>query len=101
MTKYDLVRLLMKECALSYRNSERVVNYLFDAITESLAEESRVELRGLGTFSVRRYDAYTGRNPRTGAKISVRPKKLPYFKMGRELKRMINSEPPEGEGNQT
>ncbi|MBI2891159.1 MAG: integration host factor subunit beta [Nitrospirae bacterium] len=91
MTKYDLVRLLMKDCALSYRNSERVVNYLFDTVTESLAENSRVELRGLGTFSVRRYDAYTGRNPRTGEKIDVNPKRLPYFKMGRELKRMINS----------
>ena len=91
MTKSELIaRLAEKNPTLYYRDLELLVNTIFDTITDALVNEKRVELRGFGAFSVRNRNARKGRNPRTGEKVSVEAKKLPFFKMGKGLKERLN-----------
>jgi len=66
------------------------VTLFFDAIKDTLKSGDRVEIRGFGSFSVKAYDGYTGRNPKTGEKVDVQPKKLPSFRPGRELKKIVD-----------
>ncbi len=68
-----------------------IVDSVFDSMRESLKKEEGIEIRGFGSFSVRHYTAYKGRNPKTGKIVDVRPKKLPHFKVGKELKEMVNN----------
>ena len=89
MNKSQLVEKLAEEAVLSSKQAEQVVNIFFDSITEGLIREGRAELRGLGSFKVKEYEGYVGRNPKSGAPINVPPKKLPFFKIGRELKAMV------------
>ncbi len=70
--------------------ARETVNLFFDSIKESLKTGDRVEIRGFGSFHVREYEGYTGRNPKTGEKVQVQPKKLPVFRAGRELKNMVD-----------
>jgi integration host factor subunit beta len=72
--------------------AEAVVNHIFDCLEQALCRDERVEIRGLGSFETRHYHAYQGRNPRTGDAVAVKPKRLPYFKAGKELKELINGE---------
>ena len=91
MTKSELIaRLAEKNPTLYYRDLELLVNTIFDTITDALVNENRVELRGFGAFSIRNINARKGRNPRTGEKVSVEAKKLPFFKMGKGLKERLN-----------
>ena len=91
MTKSELIaRLAEKNPTLYYRDLELLVNNIFDTITDALVNENRVELRGFGAFSIRNRNARKGRNPRTGEKVSVEAKKLPFFKMGKGLKERLN-----------
>jgi integration host factor subunit beta len=90
MTKSDLVRLVAEEKKLSKGRAEALVNGIFDCIEDSLKRDERVEIRGIGSFETRRYGAYKGRNPRTGVSVAVRPKRLPFFKVGKGLKDLIN-----------
>ncbi len=92
MTKSDLIRQLAAEKNLSKGRSEALVNQIFDAIEEALRRGERVEIRGIGSFEMRHYGAYRGRNPRTGASVAVRPKRLPFFKVGKQLKDLINGQ---------
>jgi len=69
-----------------------VVNVVFDSMADSLAKGDRVEIRGFGSFKVKSYNSYQGRNPKTGEIIKVREKKLPYFKVGKEMKERVDSE---------
>jgi len=91
MTKSDLVTALAAHTDLPASKAEHVVNVIFDAMTEALAAGEGVELRGFGSFTVRHYDGYTGRNPRTGEAVEVAPKRLPFFKVGKELKEMVDN----------
>jgi len=75
---------------LTERQSTDIINLIFTGFTGTLKKGGRIEIRGFGTFSVRGYKAYTGRNPRTGGNIDVRPKKLPFFKVGKELKGVVD-----------
>jgi len=75
---------------LYYRDVERIVSTIFDEITDALAEGNRVELRGFGAFSVKTRPARIGRNPRTGEKVSVDEKSVPYFKTGKDLRERMN-----------
>ena len=68
------------------------VNLIFDSIKEALISGDRVEIRGFGSFNLKEYDGYTGRNPKTGKSIEVKPKRLPSFRSGRELRRMVDKE---------
>ena len=75
---------------LSLPEVERIVSCIFDAISSRLAAEGRVELRGFGTFTTRARDGRTGRNPRTGEPVDVKPKRVPYFKPGKEMRARLN-----------
>ena len=91
MTKSELIaRLSERYPHLYQRDVERIVNTVFDEISGALADGDRVELRGFGSFSVRKRNARVGRNPRTGATVKVDEKFLPFFKTGKELRDRLN-----------
>lgn len=92
MTKTQLVKEVARRYGVRRVVAARVVNTLFDTMAEALCEGRRIEIRGFGTFSVRSYDAYTGRNPRTGEPVEVAPKRLPAFKMGKDIRERLNQE---------
>ena len=90
MNRSDLIDTLKDKVALSRKEAGKVVDTFFDALKETLAKGERVEIRGFGSFSVKHYKPYTGRNPKTGAQIHVSSKKLPFFKVGKELKENVD-----------
>jgi integration host factor subunit beta len=90
MNKSDLIEALAKEADLPLRKSEDIVNLVFDTMSAALIADDRIEIRGFGSFMVKTYEGYTGRNPKTGAEITVSEKKLPFFKTGKELKENVN-----------
>lgn len=90
MNKSDLVRLISEKNNIPFRKAELIVESFFDFIIKSLQSGKRVELRGFGSFFTKSYKSYMGRNPNTGQKIIVAPKKLPVFRAGKELKNLIN-----------
>ena len=91
MTKSELIaRLAAKNPHLYQRDVERIVATVFDEISKALANGDRVELRGFGAFSVKHRPARTGRNPRTGAHVSVDQKSVPFFKTGKEMRERLN-----------
>ncbi|MFN7904461.1 MAG: HU family DNA-binding protein [Pseudobdellovibrionaceae bacterium] len=91
MTKADLINHLSETCNITRVKAETVVNTIFDTMVEALLKDDRIEIRGFGSFVNRKYDAYKGRNPRTGAYIEVNEKKVPFFKVGKELKESLNT----------
>lgn len=95
MTKSQLIDILAEKTQMPRKKAEDVVNLIFDSMTEALKKEDRIEIRGLGSFVVRHYGTYTGRNPRTGESIEVKPKKLPFFKVGKELKELVDDDAKE------
>ncbi len=90
MNKSDLVKQLSKETELPMRKSEEIVDMVFNTMSEALERSDRIEIRGFGSFVVKEYKGYTGRNPKTGEQITVESKRLPFFKAGKELKENIN-----------
>jgi integration host factor subunit beta len=90
MTKADLINLIANAARLQHRQSEIVVNLVFDMMAEALKRDDRVEIRGFGSFVNRNYRSYQGRNPKTGELVQVRPKRVPFFKVGKELKEMVD-----------
>ncbi|MCZ6479554.1 MAG: HU family DNA-binding protein [candidate division NC10 bacterium] len=92
MTKADLVEKIAATVNLTKKETEVVMDTMFDGIAKALASsnDGKVELRGFGSFRVRRRGARQGRNPQTGAMVSVPAKKVPYFKPGKELKALID-----------
>lgn len=90
MTKADLINLVSEKSGITRVKAEAVVNTIFDSMIEALMKNDRIEIRGFGSFVNREYEAYKGRNPRTGEVISVDEKKLPFFKVGKELKEALN-----------
>lgn len=90
MTKADLINLIAEKAGITRVKAETVVNTIFDSMVEALMQDDRIEIRGFGSFVNRYYEPHGGRNPRTGAKIDVHKKKLPFFKVGKELKEAIN-----------
>ena len=92
MNKKDLIDRLARKKRISKTDAKRVVNLVFQRMAGALAQGNRVEIRGLGSFTVKKYRAYKGRNPQTGEVTKVKPKKLPFFKVGKELKERVNSQ---------
>ncbi len=88
--KSDLIRLVSVKMEIPMAQAEKAVDAFFDAMTDGLANKKRVELRGFGSFQLREYDSYTGRNPRTGESVDVPPKVAPFFKAGKDIKQTIN-----------
>jgi len=91
MNKLELIAGLSKENGIKRSEANTVVNMFFNEMSDALASGDRVEIRGLCSFYVKKYKSYTGRNPKTGEKVKIRPKKLPFFKCGKELKERVDS----------
>ena len=90
MTKADLIGAIEKQANLSHKQSEQVVNICFECMIKALYKDDRIEIRGFGSFANRNYKAYEGRNPKTGKVVKVKAKKIPFFKVGKELKEMVD-----------
>jgi integration host factor subunit beta len=90
MTKSDLIDVLCEAQKMPKGRAELLVNVIFDSMEASLRKGERIEIRGFGSFEIREYRAYEGRNPRTGTAVAVKPKRLPFFKVGKELKERVN-----------
>ncbi len=91
MNKSDLIEALSKDTGLPKGKAEEVVKTVFTTMANALSKGDRVEIRSFGSFKVKHYDGYTGHNPKTGEPIKVKPKKLPFFKCGKELKEIVDT----------
>ena len=91
MNKLELIKALKEENGLTQFEAASVVDMFFGEMTGVLAKGERAEIRGLCSFYVKKYKAYSGRNPKTGEKVKIAPKKLPFFKCGKELKERVDS----------
>ncbi len=91
MNKSELIKALAEQKKIHVDESTSIVSAFIDAIKDALVRGDRVEIRGFGSFKIKEYDGYTGRNPKTGEVVKVSPKKLPFFRPGKELKEYINS----------
>jgi integration host factor subunit beta len=91
MTKSELVEAIAARANLTKSRAELVVNCVFNSMVESLQQGQGIEIRGFGSFTVRPYRPYAGRNPRTGQEVSVPAKRLPFFKVGKELREIVNA----------
>ncbi len=90
MTKADLINIVAQKVNLQNRQAETVVNLVFEMMSDTLKKDDRIEIRGFGSFVNRAYGAYEGRNPKTGELVRVEPKRVPFFKVGKELKEMVD-----------
>jgi len=93
MTKSELIEAVAERTKITKSRAELVVNCVFDAMTAALERGEGIEIRGYGSFTVRNYKPYDGRNPRTGNQVAVPSKRLPFFKVGKELKTLVNGGP--------
>ena len=91
MNKCDLITALSEKEDLTEVDASRIINLVFDGFADALKNGGRIEIRGFGSYTVREYDGYRGRNPQTGEVVAVKPKKGAFFKVGKELKAAIDS----------
>jgi integration host factor subunit beta len=92
VTKSELIEVVASEANLTKGRAELVINTIFESMVEALQRGEGIEIRGFGSFTVRQYKAYEGRNPRTGDPVHVAPKRLPFFKVGKDLRQRVNGE---------
>ena len=92
MNKLDLIATLQKTENLSRGQATRIVATFFSEMANALVRDERVEIRGLCSFYVKAYESYMGRNPKTGERVKIKPKKLPFFKPGKELRERVDTE---------
>ncbi len=90
MNKSDLIKTLAEERGISMDESAEIVSIFFNSMKETLKNGDRVEIRGFGSFKIKEYEGYQGRNPKTGESVWVKPKKLPFFRAGKELREYVN-----------
>lgn len=90
MNKLELIERLRETTDLSKPEAHKIVDLFFNSMADALTRGDRVEIRGLCSFFVKEYDGYIGRNPKTGKKVEIKPKKLPFFKAGKELKDRVD-----------
>jgi integration host factor subunit beta len=91
MNKIELIEALKESNGLSKSEAEKIVRTFFNEMANAMANGERIEIRGLCSFYVKKYKSYIGRNPKTGEKVKIAPKKLPFFKPGKELKERADS----------
>ena len=89
MNKSELIEVVADQKRISCKKAEEIVNAIFDSMTSAMLNRERIEIRGFGSFIIKDYKSYSGRNPKTGDTIAVKPKKLPFFKVGKELKERV------------
>jgi integration host factor subunit beta len=92
MTKADLIEEVARVVEMTRKDSEVIVEAIFDSVVRSLRTGDKIEIRGFGSFRTRQRQARVGRNPKTGARVEVPPKRIPYFKPSKELKDLVNKE---------
>ena len=97
MNKAELATKVSERANITLKAAKVIVDSLFDGMRESLEKGERIEIRGFGSFALRQYGGYKGRNPKTGEIVDVPSKKLPHFKVGKELKEMVNKTKGEAE----
>ena len=97
MTKSELIEKVSARLKLPKGKAELIVHAVFRAMEDAMKQGERIEIRGFGSFEIRHYKSYEGRNPRTGTPVQVAPKRLPFFKVGKELRERINRPAPEGQ----
>jgi integration host factor subunit beta len=90
MNKSELIEALAQDIGVPHREAAAITNTVIDTMTEALARGESIEIRGFGSFVIKKYGSYEGRNPKTGKKIKVSPKKLPFFKVGKDLREQVN-----------
>lgn len=90
MNKLELISTLKDRANLTKAEAAEVIRLFFDSLAESFIKGERVEIRGLCSFHIKEYKSYTGRNPKTGQKVQIPPKRLPFFKCGKELKERVD-----------
>lgn len=90
MNKSELIKKLAETSNLSSEDATLVVKIFLDSIKNALIEGNRVEIRGFGSFKIKDYKGYSGRNPKTGVQVDVQPKRLPFFRAGKELRELVN-----------
>ena len=90
MNKSELIEALAEKINVPIREAGSITNALIETMSDALAQGDSIEIRGFGSFIVKEYGSYTGRNPKTGEKIKVSPKKLPFFKVGKDLREQVN-----------
>lgn len=91
MNKSELIESMAQEMNISHREASAITNTIIDTMTEALSTGDSIEIRGFGSFVIKEYNSYEGRNPKTGKKIKVRPKKLPFFKVGKDLREKVDN----------
>ena len=96
MTKSELIEAVSERTKLPKGKAELIVNCVFDSMVDALKRGEGIEIRGFGSFTVREYKSYEGRNPRTGQPVHVAPKRLPFFKVGKELRERVNESRKDG-----
>jgi integration host factor subunit beta len=94
MTKADLIAMVADKLKFPWARAELLVDQIFNCMTQALQQGEGIEIRGFGSFTVRDYKAYEGRNPRTGDTVHVSPKRLAFFKVGKELRDRVNRSRP-------
>jgi integration host factor subunit beta len=97
MTKQELVGVVARRGGVKFGDAEMIVNLFFASLREALISGDRIEIRGFGSFRIKEYKSYEGRNPKTGKKVLVSPKKLPHFKVGKELREKLSEAIQEAE----
>ena len=91
MNKSQLIEALAQDANITLREASPIADTILETMVEALAAGDSIEIRGFGSFVIKEYDSYIGRNPKTGDSIKVPPKKLPFFKVGKDLKEKVNS----------
>lgn len=92
MNKSELIEALADKMDLPVRDAVSITNTIIDSMSDALADGNSIEIRGFGSFVIKEYRSYTGRNPKTGQRIKVAPKKLPFFKVGKDLRERVDEE---------
>ena len=91
MTRAELIEELAERRDITHKDAEMVIREIFDGMSDALTTGNRIEIRGFGSFEIREYEGYTGRNPKTGKEVVVKSKKTPFFKVGKELKERVQA----------
>lgn len=92
MTKSELIEVIASNRGLPQKYVEAVVNTIIDTVVDAMKRDERVEIRGFGNFTMRHYESYVGRNPKTGEKVNVPSKRMPFFKVGKDLRERVNGD---------
>jgi len=93
LNRLELIQKVKDKCHLSKQEADEIVKIFFSEMTNALVNGERAEIRGFCSFFIKKYEGYTGRNPKIGKKVKVAPKKLPFFKCGKDLKKRADYQP--------